>query len=118
MKKDKKFFDFLSPKKLIINTIKSKLEGSGIKSIIFIFYLETEKYNLMVQNEDNQKLTIQIDQEDINTIKKMYLSRIVSKWKEKYNDEPYSIIIQFDLDNESFEMFVENTKKDILKFEF
>jgi hypothetical protein len=109
----------LNPKSIVYHAIKSKLEGTGVTSMIFIYYLETDKFNLMVQNAANENMKIDIDSNDINLLKKMYLSRLVSKWKElNPNDEPKNIIIQFDVKNESFELFIETKKCDVLKFEY
>lgn len=118
MKKENLIERMLNPKRIVIDTIKNKLEGSGVVSMIFIYYLESDKYNLMVQNSANKNLTIDIDSKDINLLKKMYLNRLVSKWKEISNDEPKNVIIQFDIQAETFELFIENKKNEVLKFEY
>jgi hypothetical protein len=108
----------LTPKHIIIGSLKSKLEGTGINRIIFTFIPESEKYNLMVQNIDGSDMHLDIEQNDINTIKTLFIRGIIKAWNKKYKIPAKCIIIQFDVTTEKFDVFIQDNKNKIFKFDY
>lgn len=107
----------LTPKRLIIDHLKKQLAGTGIVSIILQYHLESEKFGVILNTENSKGIKLDISEKEMNTIKKMYVTRIVDEWKKRYKEEPKGVIIQFDLEAENFELFIIDTKGKILKFD-
>ena len=101
-----------------MTSIKSKLEGTGIEKIIFTFLIDSNKYNLTVQNSEGTGTAIDISENEINTVKAIFLNRVIRAWNKKYNDPPKAVIIRIDIEIETFEIFIENMKNNIYKFDY
>jgi hypothetical protein len=112
--------DNLSQKKILLSTIKEKLEGTGIKKIVIVFMLETDNYNVMLTTGDGKSMKVDITADEITTLKKLFIRRIVSKWNEKYDEEPKDVIIQVNLMNEETELdvFIQTKDDKVLKFDY
>jgi hypothetical protein len=119
IKNEMKDFKFnLSPKKLIINAIKNKLTGHNIESIILTFSLiDEDRYNIAVKPlDDKQIVSYIITPQDTTLLKKIFVTKIYRTLK---NPENYkAIILQCDLKNEDFDIFLQDKKNEVTKFEY
>lgn len=109
----------LTPKNIIFTAIKDKLTGTGITRIILVFQLDSESYNLMLQNETGENVTMDITKEEISTIKKLFVNRIINKWNERYPDiEPKSLILEISIPDETIKIFINDYYDKVHKFDF
>jgi hypothetical protein len=110
----------LMPKNIILNAIKDKMEGTGVIKISMIFNVLTDKYTVIITDKDNKKTKIPLESNEINMIKKVFISRIVRKYQEQTNvfDVLRSVIIQIGLNESLLEVFIENTEGTVEKFNY
>jgi len=108
----------LSPKKLIINAIKSKLENHNIEKIILTFSLiDEDRYNIAIKPKDeNEVMTFEIEPKDITILKKIFVNKIRRTIKQPENFK--AIIIQCDLIIEDFAIFLQDLKNEVTKYEY
>lgn len=116
----KKFaaFDMLKPKNIILNAVKEKLEGTGVVKIVLIFGVETDHYRVMVSNTSGQAMKVEVTEDELTMIKKIFIKRIVDTWTMKYDEPIKDVIIQIDLEAETLELFIQNPKDEVLKYEY
>jgi hypothetical protein len=108
----------LSPKKLIINAIKSKLENHNIEKIILTFSLiDEDRYNIAIKPKDeNEVMTFEIEPKDITILKKIFVNKIRRTIKQPENFK--AIILQCDLITEDFAIFLQDLKNEVTKYEY
>lgn len=111
-------FGLFTPKAIVMGAIKDKLKGTGIVKIVLVFDLLTDKYNLMLSNKDGKDLKLDVTEDEITTLKKLFVKRIVSKWNELYDIEPKDVIIEVDIEEENFGVFIQDHKDKVHKFEY
>jgi len=110
--------DMFNPKKIILNAITDKLEHTGVVRVIMIFSVDTDNYRIMVSGEDKENTAITITNEELNTVKKVFISKIIKAWKRQFDIEPKDVIIQIDIKEKTLELFIEDYKKNVLKFDY
>jgi len=108
----------LTPKNIIIQAVKSKLEGTGIIKLVLVFDVTTDKYNIMLSKADNTSMKLEIEQDDITKIKKLLVNRIHRKFEEMSDKEVKSIILQLDLVHEEIEIFIQHPDNNVVKFDY
>lgn len=108
----------LTPKKILFDAIYDKLKETDITKITLIFILETDKYNIMLSTAEGKNTKLDITFDEITTIKKLFIRRIVSKWNERYNDEPKIVVIEVDVIKKELNVFIENKDKQLMKFDY
>jgi hypothetical protein len=109
----------LTPKSIILAAIKSKLEPFGIQKVLLVFSCETEMYNIAVSSPEGKSMKIEISEDEITTIKKLFISRIIKAWNKDYDIEPKDIIVQIDLkDKTLLEIFVQDNNDKVHKFNY
>lgn len=113
-----KLVTLFTPKTVILDAIRSKLEPTGINKFILVFLLESNTYNVMLKNDSGESFSLDIEKEDISLLKKMFIAKIVRQWNKKYNNEPKSVIIQVDLKENALDVFIVDKKDKTLKFEY
>lgn len=108
----------LSPKKLIINAIKNKLEGHNIEKIIMTFSLiDEDRYNIAIKPKDEAEIMkFEIQPKDITILKKIFVSKIYRSIKQPENYK--AIILQCDLITEDFAIFLQDNNMNVTKFEY
>lgn len=113
-------WSFLTPKYIILNAVRDKLKPLGITKVMLLFSTENNKYNISVSNPEGKAMKLEITEDEITTIKKMFISRIVKAWNAKYDIEPKDIICTIDLSGEDtkLEIFIQDFKDKIHKFDF
>jgi hypothetical protein len=108
----------LMPKNIILNAIKDKMEGTGVKKISMIFNVETDKYNIILTDIEDKKTKVPLESNEINMIKKVFISRIIRKYKENSFNEMRNIILQIGIDESLLEIFIEDTTGTVEKFNY
>lgn len=114
----KKIIEALTPKKIFFDAIADKLKDTDITKINLIFVLETEKYNVMLSTAEGKNMKLDITYEEITTIKKLFIRRIVAKWNENYSIEPRTVIVEVDIIKKDLNIFIEDKKGIVSKFDF
>jgi thymidylate kinase len=110
--------NFLSPKKIIIDAIRNRLEGTGIIKMILYFNIKTDKYNVMLSNRDNGKMKLDIEQDDITKIKRIFVNRVQKKFEELSDKEIKAIIIDVNFDEDDIKIFIEDMKSNVELFNY
>jgi hypothetical protein len=72
----------------------------------------------MLSNNDNKSMKLDITADEISSLKKIFIRRIVNKWNEKYDIEPKDVIIEIDLKKEELNIFINDIKDKVLKFDY
>ena len=103
--------EMLTPKNILFNALKSKLEGQGIDKIILEFFMDSSKYNLYLRSEANGALKIDLTENEINTLKKLFITRINQKIIEKYDKTPEKIMLTYNVRNSVMEVYFTDNEK-------
>lgn len=110
---------FITPKRIIMDAIKTRLTGSGCVKMILTFPVDSDNYIIMLKNDSGENTKFEIDKSEISLIKKIFVKRIISAWNEKNPDiEPKSIQILIDILSEDIEVFIDSYYGKIFKFDF
>jgi hypothetical protein len=110
--------NIFTPEKIIFRVLKSKLEGTGITNIMLVFNVKTDRYNIMLSKQDNTSMKLEIEENEISMLKKMFISKIEKKYKEKHNSEIVSIILQINIVSDEMKVFIEDIKKEVQLFNY
>jgi hypothetical protein len=108
----------LNPKSIILNAIKSKLEGTGIVHIVVIFNVQTDKYTILLTDKDDKRMNFDIDENEVSIIKKMFISKITKKFSSESDKTIKSVIIKIDVEAELLDVFIEDTEEQVTKFNY
>ena len=108
----------LTFKRVIIDAIKSKLDGTGINKMILVFSLLDDKYSVMLLKDNYESMKLDIEKDDITKIKKLLISRIHSKYQALYDKEIKAIIIEIDLDIEDLRILTQDMKDNVEVFNY
>jgi len=108
--------DFFNPVKLIIKSIKDKLEGQNVDRIILVFSFIDERYSISIKPLDNSKpLMFEVEPKDVSLIKKIFVNKIYRSIDQaKYK----ALILQLDLPNEKIDLFLQNNNNEVLKYDY
>lgn len=110
--------NIFTPKKIIFDTIKRKLEGTGIVKLVLVFNVKTEKYNIMLSKEDNSHLKLDIEENEMNMVKRMFISKIQRKYEKESTKEIKCLILQMDFPTEDIKIFVEDISGEVELFNY
>jgi hypothetical protein len=112
----------LNPKSIILNAIKSKLEGTGIEHILVVFNVLTDKYTILLTDKDDKRMNFDIDENEVSIIKKMFINKIIKKFSETNKKDIKSVIIKIDfvigVEDELLDVFIESTDCNVTKFNY
>jgi hypothetical protein len=108
----------MTGKELIFDAIKTKFANTGISNMILSFDVIDNSYNIMVKNTTDENLKIDIDKKEVSIIKLLFINKVKRKFEKDYKETLKSIFIQIDLTKESFELFTENEKGKVYKFDY
>ena len=106
----------LTPKNIILNSLTSKLEGTGVIKIIAIFNVDCTEHNVIVKYENGTSDSLELDKKELNTVKMLMIKRIVRAWKKSYEEIPDKIIIQIDIESEKLDTYIEDITGKVLLF--
>lgn len=113
-----KFSDMLSPKKIIFDAINDKLNDTSIVKIMMIFNVKEDKYNVLLAKEDNSSLKLNLEEKEINLIKKVLLTKIQRKIDQEFNRDVKAIIIELNFKEDDFKIFVQDIFDNVTKFDY
>lgn len=110
--------NFLNPKNLIITSIKEKLAGENVERIILVLsFIDEDRYSISIKPLDSEKpLLFDVKPKDVSLIKKIFVNKIYRTIKEK--DKYKAVILEIDLLNESLELFLQDNKNDVIKYDY
>jgi hypothetical protein len=107
----------LTPKNIILHAVSTKLEANGIDKLILNFNILEDRYSVFLSAHDkNSKL--ELDDSDVNTIKKVFINKIGKVYKDKYDIDVKSVIIEIDVKKQKFDVFVENPDGKVTTFDY
>ena len=109
--------NLFTPEKLIFKAIKSKLEGTGIIKIVLVFNVKTDKYNIMLSKEDNTSMKLEIEENEISMLKKMFISKIEKKFAETSKKEIQSVILQMNIVEDELKVFIQDNNNEVEQFQ-
>ena len=115
---DSKLLDRLKPKNIILDAIRSRLEGTGITKLILIFNTQTDKYNIMLSKDDGGSIKLDIEKDDITKIKKVFINRIYKKYQEQFNKDIKAIIIEINLTADELKVLTQDLKDNVELFDY
>jgi hypothetical protein len=115
----------LNPKNMFFAAIGRKLKDQGVEKIIMIFDVITDKYDIRIHVPDPEiegaKKSMKIDIEDnqISLLKKLFLNKITKKYDKDFPDNKVKkIIVQINLNVNEFEVYIEDYKDIVTKFNY
>lgn len=108
----------LTPKAIIFDAIKGKLEPLGILKLVLIFNVKTDTYNVMFSNANNERIKLDIDEHETNMIKKILLNKVLIKAKSEFNRDINSLTFIFDLPNDNIEIWIEDIFGTVEQFKY
>lgn len=118
MGKAKDFFSSLTPKGILLGAIKDKLAGTGIVKIVLVFSVKTDLYNVMLSNRDGSSMKLDITQDEITMIKKMFIRRIATAWNARYDIEIKDVIVQVNVEESDMKIFINDDKSNVHEFDY
>jgi hypothetical protein len=109
----------LNPKNMFFAAIGRKLKDQGVEKIIMIFDVITDKYDIRVTNVDNKSMKVDIEDNQISLLKKLFLNKITKKYDKDFPDSKVKkIIVQINLNVNEFEVYIEDYKDIVTKFNY
>jgi hypothetical protein len=114
----KNLADMLTPKRIIFDAIKSKLEPLGIIRLVLVFNVKTDTYNVMFSNGQNERIKIDIDEQDTNMIKKVFINSIRKKVDQEFKRDYKTLTFIFDLPSEKLEIWIEDIFETVEQFNY
>ena len=111
-------FDMLKPKNMILKAIQDKLADTGVVNLLLTFSVNDDNYSIAVSGRDNKSMNIEVTKDELTTIKKIFIKRIVNAWRLKYDIEPCAVIVRVEIENSLLELFIQDDKKDVYKFDY
>jgi hypothetical protein len=114
--------NLFSPKDIILNAIKDKLLGTGITKVTVVFDLKTDRYSLLFTDESGKKNNIELLDNEISIVKKVFIKKIVKKYKQTSNKEIKSVILRINFDQVTEKvdlyLFIETIDKNVEPINF
>ena len=108
----------MTPKEIIIDTIKERFKESGIINALITFNVIDDTYNVMLRKADNTDMKIDIDKKEISLIKLVFINKVRKKFeKDNKPDKMKLLILQIDIFNNDFKVFIQDNKNSVTKFE-
>jgi len=108
----------MTPKEIILDTIKTRFEPLGITKLIFTFNIQNDTYNVMLQSTNEENVKMNIEKKEITLLKFILVNKIKRKYEKERKEKLKSIIIQFEMSKDTFDIFTENEKGKVYKFEY
>lgn len=112
-----KTLDQFTPKRIILDAIRTKLEGTGITKLVLVFNVHNDNYNVMFSNHENKSIKVEIDQKDVTLLKKLFVSKVERKVRQEFSRDFNCLIFVFDFNKDDIEIFIEDVFKNVTKFD-
>ena len=114
--------NLFSPKDIILNAIKDKLLGTGINKVTVVFDMKTDRYSLLFTDESGKKNNIELSDNEISIVKKVFIKKIVKKYKQSSDKEIKSVILRINFDQVTEKvdlyLFIETIDKNVEPINF
>lgn len=108
----------LTPKAIIIDNIKDRFKESGIKKALINFNVIDDSYRIMLLKEDDTPLEIKIEKSEITMIKLVFINKIRKAYDKKTEDKMKSVILEIEVFENLFNIFIEDIKGNVTKFDY
>jgi hypothetical protein len=72
----------------------------------------------MLKKEDNTSLKLDIDKKEISLLKLVFINKVRKKYEKDSKLKMKMLILQLDIINNDFQVFIEDTKGIVTKFEY
>jgi hypothetical protein len=108
-------------KSILLDALRTKLEGSNVERIILHFNIIQNSYNVMVKNSTGGDLKFEIEEKEISMLKRLLINKIKVKYDANNDTDLKAVIIQFDLEldnDDALSIFVEDIKDNVTKFNY
>jgi hypothetical protein len=110
--------NMLNPKHIIFDAVSSKLKGTGIIKIVLVFNVITEKYNVMFSTGEDKAIKFEVQQDEIRMLKKVLINKILSRAQSEISAKIKAVIISMNLPQETFEVFIQDERDNVTKFDY
>jgi sucrose-6-phosphate hydrolase SacC (GH32 family) len=108
----------MNPKELILDQIISKLKEADIVNAIISFNITDDTYKVMLKNNQGSNLKLDIDKKEISLLKLIFINKIRKRFEKNNVEKMKAIHIQLDIEKNLFEIFIEDMKNVVTKFEY
>jgi len=109
----------MTPKDIIIDQIKDRFRDSGICNALITFNVIDDSYSVALKKTDNTSFSLDIDKKEISLIKMIFINKVRKKFeKDNKPDKMKLLILQINVLDNDFQVFIENTDNKVIKFEF
>jgi hypothetical protein len=108
----------MTPKDLILDAIKSKFSKSGITKMMLSFNVIDDTYNVHLKNSDDKDLVINITGKEMTLIKMMFINKVKRKYEKENKEDLKMMIVTLDLTTDKFDIYTENLKGNVYKFDY
>jgi hypothetical protein len=108
----------ITPKGIIIEALKTKFEGTGIRKLVLVFNVKSDNYNIMVAQDNDKPLKLELEQKDISVIKKVLVSKLERKIRQEFKKDFKTFSVVFDFTRSTLEVFIEDIFGVVTKFDY
>jgi len=120
-KRKSTFFKSVTPKSIIIQALKTRLSATGITRLTLVFNVHSDKYNILLSNPSGGNLKLDIEEKEMNLIKRLFVTKAYKKFCEMYDKEIASIIIEINLeveDDDAIRLFTQDEGNNVELFDY
>jgi hypothetical protein len=110
--------DLFTPKRLIFEAVKEKLQGKGINKISFIYVIDKNEYHVMLSQANDKPLQLEVGKDEISLLKRFVIGKIKRKIDQEMNIDYTTMIFQMDLVNDKIDVFIEDIFKNVHKVNY
>jgi hypothetical protein len=118
MENSTNLLDRFTPKRIILDAIRDKLEGTGINKLVLVFNVRTDTYNVMFSTQENKSINIDIEEKEVTMLKKIFVNKVERKVRQEFKKDFDSLIFTFDMKKDDIEIFIEDIFKNVTKFDY
>lgn len=117
----KNILSALTPRALIINAVTSQLEKNNVDKVILSFNVMDDKYSVLMSAHPEgkeERTSLELGQDEINTIKKVFINKIGKAYHVESDNEIKNIIIEIDVLKKDFNVFIETPFGKVEQFNY
>jgi hypothetical protein len=112
----------LTPKSIILHAIRTRLKANGIEKLLLNFNILNDSYSVMLsshpENGEVKNIKLDLDEDSINTIKKVFITKIGKAYTRNYDGDIKAVIIEIDCKKDTLDVFIETPEGKVNKFEY
>jgi hypothetical protein len=107
-----------TPKELIIDAVVSQLAKNDIEKLVLSFNVMNDKYSVFMSSTKAEKCKLDIGENEVNVIKKIFINKIGKAYKTQSDNEIKNIIIEINVTQKDFKVFIETPFGKVEQFNY